>query len=291
MTSPLHLRVARGGGSSSRNSAEPASKPTWREPADTATQRGRKKRAKTDQADARLLRELLTAGRLPESWIPPDHVLEARTKVRLYAALAEERKAWLQRLHANLFQQGVALEANPRTVEGQAQVGRSELTRAGRQVLDVAVRQINRVTDELALLRKELVRFGERQLGCRALQSQYGVGSLLAVAIWEELGDCRRFHSSADAVRHSGLDVTVYSSDDKRSPGHLAKQGPAVLRWAVYEAGMVAARTSSPDHSYFVQVRARLGTSRAALSVGRKIVRRSYHTLRELGEEAFAPAC
>src|ERR687894_3038048 len=45
------------------------------EPADTAAARGPKRRAKTDRADARLLRELLAAGRLPESWIPPAQVL------------------------------------------------------------------------------------------------------------------------------------------------------------------------------------------------------------------------
>ena len=54
------------------------------EPADTATLRGRKKRAKTDRADARLLRELLSQGRLSESWIPPDHVLEVRSLGRTY---------------------------------------------------------------------------------------------------------------------------------------------------------------------------------------------------------------
>jgi transposase len=42
------------------------------EPAETAARRGNKKRAKNDRADARHLRELLQAGRLPESWIPPD---------------------------------------------------------------------------------------------------------------------------------------------------------------------------------------------------------------------------
>ena len=60
--------------------------PHLAEPADTATQRGRKKRAKTDRADARLLRELLVQKRLPESWIPPGHVLEVRTLGRLYVA-------------------------------------------------------------------------------------------------------------------------------------------------------------------------------------------------------------
>ena len=43
------------------------------EPAETAARRGNKKRAKSDRADARHIRELLTIGRLPESWIPPDH--------------------------------------------------------------------------------------------------------------------------------------------------------------------------------------------------------------------------
>jgi transposase len=69
------------------------------EPADTANQRGPKKRAKTDRADARLQRELLATGRLPESWIPPEHLLELRAKVRLYVALADERKGWMQRIH------------------------------------------------------------------------------------------------------------------------------------------------------------------------------------------------
>src|SRR5437763_7550197 len=53
------------------------------EPAETAARRGRKKRAKTDRADARLLRELVMGGRLPESWIAPDHILDLRARVRL----------------------------------------------------------------------------------------------------------------------------------------------------------------------------------------------------------------
>src|ERR671915_734067 len=67
-------------------------KPHLAEPADTASQRGRKKRAKTDRADARLLRELLVQHRLPESWIPPSHMLEVRSLGRLYVALMDERR-------------------------------------------------------------------------------------------------------------------------------------------------------------------------------------------------------
>jgi transposase len=59
-----------------------------------------------------------------------------------------------------------------------------------------------------------------------------------------------------------------------------------VLRWALHEAAMCAARPSSPDHPYYLQVKQRLGGKRAALSVARE----AYHTLRELGDQALVPA-
>ena len=132
----------------------------------------------------------------------------------------------------------------------------------------MALRQIERLDTELARLRGDLVGFGHHQMGCRALQGHYGIGALLSVAIWEELGDCRRFGSSSDAVRHAGLDVTVWASDSKRAQGHLSRQGPAILRWALYEAALSAAKRSSPDHDYYIGVKDRLGPERATLSVG-----------------------
>src|SRR5205823_5421098 len=69
--------------------------------------RGKKSRAKTDRADARHLRQLLVDGRVPESWIPPAEVLDARVLVRLYKDLIDERTGWLQRVHATLFHHGV----------------------------------------------------------------------------------------------------------------------------------------------------------------------------------------
>jgi transposase len=146
------------------------------------------------------------------------------------------------------------------------------------------------VDAELVPLDRQLRSFARRQPGCRALSERlYGVGPVCATAILAELGDCRRFGNSDDAVRHSGLDVTVHQSDQKRAPGHLSHEGPEVLRWALFEAAQSAARLSSPDHAYFCQVRERIDSTRACLSVARKLCRRAYHILRELGEEALAP--
>src|SRR3954452_10051415 len=76
------------------------------EPGETRALRGPKRRAKTDRADARWLRELLQRGELPISWIPPAHLLELRCRVSLRQTLADERRAWLQRVHAQLFHHG-----------------------------------------------------------------------------------------------------------------------------------------------------------------------------------------
>ena len=76
------------------------------EPAETAGLRGPKKRAKGDRADARHLRELLMVGRLPESWVPPDHILDLRARVRLRHTLSEQRSEWQQRIQATLYHHG-----------------------------------------------------------------------------------------------------------------------------------------------------------------------------------------
>ena len=81
----------------------------------------------------------------------------------------------------------------------------------------------------------------------------------------------------------------MYASDGKRSPGHLSRQGPEVLRWALFEAAKAAARPSSPDYAYYTQVKAGQGGNRATLAVARKLARRVRHTLVSLGDAALAP--
>jgi len=79
--------------------------------------------------------------------------------------------------------------------------------------------------------------------GARVLAARlYGAGPVTALALTCWLAGEGRFSSSRTAVRFAGLDITVYSSDSKRSPGRLSRQGPPVLRWAAYVAGKTHAR-------------------------------------------------
>jgi transposase len=260
------------------------------DPTETAARRGRKRRAKTDHADCDLQLKLLLAGEVPESWIPPTHILELRTRVRMRKTLVAQRTTWQQRLKAQLFHQGVPVGIQPRTRVGREALGRVELSPAGSELIRLAVRMTDTIDAELEPIDAWLRSFARRQPGCRALIEQlYGVGPVVATAVLAELGDCRRFSRSNDAVRHSGLDVTVYQSDTKRAAGHISRQGPEVLRWALFEAAQRACRRASPDYVYYRQVADRIDHNRASLSVARKLCRRAYHILRELGDQALAP--
>ncbi len=210
--------------------------------------------------------------------------------MRLRKTLIDQRTAWQQRLQAQLFHQGVSPGLRPRTRAGREALAKVELSPAGLELVALALRMIETIDDELAPLDRALSLYARRQSGCRALIARlYGVGPVTATAIVAELGDARRFGCSDDAVRHCGLDVTVHQSDRKRAPGHLSHEGPELLRWALFEAAQQACRSASPDYEYYRQVARRIDHNRACLSVARKLCRRAYHILRELGDEALAP--
>jgi transposase len=256
------------------------------EPADTQAARGRKRRAKTDRSDAQLLRELLAAGDLPESWIPPAVVLEWRERTRLYKTLLDQRTCWTQRIHAELYHHGVAVpEAHIRSDQTRGLLADPGLglTPAARQRITTGFAMIDATDAQLVPLRVEIVDFAKHQPACRALsKAHYGIGGLTAVAVWSELGDCQRFRRSDQVVRHTGLDVTVDSSDRHRAGGYLARQGPEVLRWALYEAAKHSSRQTSPDHAYYTSVKHRLDGKLATISMARKLALRCYHTLRSI---------
>jgi transposase len=261
------------------------------EPAEAAALKSKKKRAKTDWADARHLRELLLIGRLPESWIPPDHILDLRARVRLRHTLSEQRGEWQQRIQATLYHHGCPQRRQLMTGDGREWLAAQALPETAREQVTIALAMIDAVDVQMAPLDKELRAYARRQAGCKALMAHYGIGPLVAVTILSELGDCTRFSSSRQAVRYAGMDITVHQSDQRRAPGHLSRQGPPALRWALFEAAQqTRRRTTSPDRDYYEQAAERIGGNRACLSFARKLLKRSYHTLRELGEEALAPA-
>ena len=263
------------------------------EPGESAAARGRKRRAKTDRSDSRLLRELLEQDRLPECWIPPAHVLECRALLQTYMDLRVEHTAWVQRIHAVCFHQGAAAleHGGVSTPEARAcweQIAEQQLSAAGQYQVAVAARVLDALEAELEALRVRLVTAAKHLHGAGVLRQQvYGVGPIGGLAFTCWLGGADRFSSARKAVRFCGLDITVYSSAGKRAPGRLSRQGPPILRWVAYEAGITHARAGAPDHAYYAKVKDRIDGKRAALAEARKVVRVVSHVLTDLGDDAL----
>ncbi len=270
---------------------EAGATPHLAEPVETSALRGKKRRAKTDRADARWLRTLLCEGRLPAAWIPPAHVREWRTRTRLRKTLIDERTAWLQRVQATLFHHGVGgVPAELRSARGREFLAALDLPAAALERIEVALAMVDALDRPLAPREQAQRQLARRQRGCRALMTHFGIGELTAPMILCELGDVGRLSASRKAVRCAGLDIGVYRSDRRSRVGKLTRQGSPQLRWALFEAAQSACRAQSPDHADYLQLKARgLSHVRASMTIARKFARRSFHSLRELGPAALEP--
>ena len=160
--------------------------------------------------------------------------------------LSEQRGEWQQRIQATLYHHGCPQRRQLMTGDGREWLAAQPLPAAAREQVTVALAMIDALEAQIAPLDKELRAYARRQAGCKALMAHYGIGELTAVTILAELGDCTRFSSSRQAVRYAGMDITVHQSDQRRAPGHLSRQGPPALRWALFEAAQSACRPAQP---------------------------------------------
>jgi transposase len=175
------------------------------EAVETSALRGRKRRAKTDRTDAKWLRELLFQGRLPESWVPPEHVRQWRSRARLRNTLVAERTSWVQRIRATLFHHGVpGAPDDLRTLAGRQFLASLELPIDARERISVALEMIDLLEIQISTIERDLRPLARRQTGCQALMTQYGMGEISALVTLCELGDVTRLHASRQGAKPSG---------------------------------------------------------------------------------------
>jgi transposase len=212
--------------------------------------------------------------------------------LELYHDLRAAHTGWAQRIHAVCFHQGATAPGAAGVIRGDRQrltaIVEDQLSPVGRLQVNTALTLMDVLAEHLERLRRRLLATARHVQGARALiDAVYGVGPMTSLALCAWLGGAGRFSSSRKAVRFVGLDITVHSSDAKRSPGRLSRQGPEVLRWLLFEAAKTSARPCAPGYAYYTGVKQRYDANRACLSQARRIVRHAVHILTDLGDDAF----
>jgi transposase len=82
----------------------------------------------------------------------------------------------------------------------------------------------------------ELHQFAKADPRVKALRTLSGAGEFTALVMVAEIGDISRFGSARKLAARAGQTPTVQGSDLKVRHGHISKQGPAWLRWAMNQA-------------------------------------------------------
>jgi transposase len=247
---------------------------------------------KTDRIDAWVLAELSRRDLVPAIWLPDPAVRGERERARWRLHLVHHRTALKNRVHAALVAFGQPCPvADLFGASGRQLLERLALPEPWAGDVAAAVRLIDVLDADIDDCEAALRRAGADHGYVPLLMTAPGIGWVLGYTIAAEIGDITRFESPAKLTGHTGLCPTVHQSGSKDHRGHLAKNGPKYLRWALIEAATHAAQHPIYRQRY-LHTRARLGRQRGAkvarVDIARKLAEAIWWMLTR--SQPFAPA-
>jgi transposase len=237
-------------------------------------------RVKNDAVDAKTLAHLLRTNLLPEGWIAPTEVREARRLVRMRASLVRLRAKLKAQVHALLGEHGI----QPDVVDLFSNKGREllrqlQLLPITRSRLDTCLRLIDEFSLEIVIAEREIYESVREDQRVKRLLPIPGIGPIIAATILAEIGDVNRFSSAHKLCAWAGLTPKEHSSADNVRRGHISKQGSRWLRWVMVEAAVHAFRDVEL-RQLFVRVAHRRGAKIARVAVARRLLTLVFYALR-----------
>lgn len=247
-------------------------------------------RVKNDAVDARTLAHLLRANLLPEAWIAPPEVREARRLVRMRVSLVRMRTRLKCQVHALCADAGVPVPvADLFGRRGRELLGELALRPVSAGRLAASLRLIDDLGREILEADRELQGLYRGDDRIRRLTPIPGIGLLTAATIIAEVGDPTRFATPERLTSWAGLTPTERSSADHTRRGHISKQGSRWLRWAMVEAAAKVGRASDL-HAFADPIADRRGAKIARVALARRLLTLAFYALRDAdGCRAYPP--
>lgn len=228
-------------------------------------------RCKTDKVDSRILMELLAIGFLPTCYQPTPKERQLREKLRWRAHLVRYATRMKVRIYSLLDKENQSLDL-PKlfTVRGRKVLKELQLSPSRRELVDEHLKLLDSFEQMLKQEDAWVERMAKADKRTQLLVTIPGVGNLSALVILAELGDIKRFKTSAQVASFAGLVPSVYSSAEVRRVGALTKQGSNLLRWILVQCAWQAVRYSPVMRLHFATVSRRSGRNAGVVSVARK---------------------
>lgn len=237
-------------------------------------------RVKNDAVDAKTLAHLLRTNLLPEGWIAPPEVREARRLVRMRAALVRLRAKLKAQVHALLGEHGIQPDVvDLFSNQGRLLLKELQLPAISKSRLEACLRLIDEISLEVVLAEREIYQSVREDERLKRLLPIPGIGPIIAATILSEIGDITRFPSADKLCAWAGLTPGEHSSANNIRRGHISKQGSRWLRWVMVEAAVHAFRDVEL-RQLFIRIAQRRGTKIARVAVARRLLTLVYYALR-----------
>jgi transposase len=245
---------------------------------------------KSDKLDAKGMNHLQKNGTLPTVWIPSSSVRDARELPRTRMVLNEQRKQLKNRVHATLAKYGYVVEG---VSDAFGKRGReivlellSKLPPHTQEALHRVLDQLDHVTENLKAIEAEMIKVFAPCPETTLLKTLPGVGEILSVVIWTELGIIERFGRAEQLASYSGLVAREHSSGGKFRYGRVRRDVNMYLKWAFVEAANSAVLNGERcgyDHisQLYQRIKARRGYGKAKVAVARHLAEASFWMLKK----------
>ena len=237
-------------------------------------------KVKTDKIDALTLANLLRGGYIPESYIPPRHIMDLREMVRYRASLVRARTSVKNKIHAILLMKGIKIDEEIKPFTRQFV---EELEQIGDYRIGGYLHVIRSLNEEINEISNKIKHEASEDESANLLMSIPGVGYYSALLISSEIGDINRFSDSHHLCSYAGLVPSTRSSGGVTYHGSMTRTGSKYLRWILVECihAHVRLEKESSLTKFYKDLAKRRGSSKASVAAASKLLRIIYWILKE----------
>jgi|SRR5579863_733047 transposase len=243
---------------------------------------------KTDRLDNHGMNMLQRCGTLPTVWIPTAELRDQRELPRTRMILVRQRTQVKNRILTTFGKYGWVLNdvSDPFGKKGRAFLEQHlphlpAHTQAAVRCMFTDLDCINaQITALEARMNEVFASLPEHEL----LRSLPGIGHLLAVVIWTEVGTMDRFARAANFASYSGVVPRVISSGGKTRFGKLRSDVNRYLKWAFLEAANAVVMNAAkyPDRhvtQLYRRIKHKRGYQKAVGAVARHLAEATFWVL------------
>jgi transposase len=244
----------------------------------------------SDRLDVRGLLMLMATDRLPTVWIPPRDVRDLRELTRGRMVFRDSCTRFKNRIHGTLTKYGLILDAPDIFAPGVRDDLRELMDQLPECHRFTAMEQLDyvdhfdEVVDEFDIkIKRRFTPVPEVEL----IDSLPGVGLVLSVVIWLEVGSVDRFRNANALATYAGTTPRLNQSGKKKPHlclGPVRRDVNQYLKWAYVEAGNAVCMNKArwPDRTavrLYERVQKRRGHGKAIVAVARHLAESTWWIL------------